>query len=78
MIEPDDNDIEWVPGEAVYLHDGTCWVADPDFLLQDSGVEGVLAMQYVDGHLWYLDGASRKWINVEAEGRPRRRLEPVN
>ena len=78
MIEPDDNDIEWVPGEAVYLPEDTCWVADPDFLLPDSGVEGVLAMQYRGGDLFYLDGATRKWVNVEAEEKPTRRLKPVN
>jgi hypothetical protein len=78
MTEPDDDDIEWLPGEAVYLPEDTCWVADPEFLLPDSGVEGVLAMQYRGGDLFFLDGASRKWINVEAEDKPTRRLKPVN
>ena len=78
MTEPDDNGIEWVTGEAVYLPEDTCWVADPEFLLPDSGVEGVLAMQYRGGDLFFLDGASRKWVNVEAEDKPTRRLKPVN
>ncbi len=46
MTEPDEDEIEWLPGEEVYLPEDTCWVADPEFLLPDSGVEGVLAMQY--------------------------------
>jgi len=78
MTEPDGDEIEWVPGEAVYLPEGTCWVADPDFLLPDSGVEGVLAMQYRGGDLFYLDGATRRWVNVESDAKPRRSLKPVN
>lgn len=77
MTDPDE-EIEWESGEAVYLAEDTCWIGDPDFLLPESGVEGVLAMQYRSGELWYLDGATRKWLNVEADTKPARRLKPVN
>lgn len=66
--------------QEVHLGDGTCWVADPDLLAHDSGAEGVLALQYMEGALWYLDGATRKWLNVEAQdsSKPARKLRPVN
>jgi len=47
------------------LHDGECWIFDPDFLDPATEYEGVLAVQFRDGALWWLDGLSRKWINVE-------------
>ena len=47
------------------LHDGECWIFDPDFLHHDAEFEGVLALQFKDGGLYYLDGMSRKWVNVE-------------
>lgn len=77
MTDPDD-EIEWEAGESVYLPEDTCWVADPDFLPPDSGVTGVLAMQYRGGELWYLDGETRKWLNVEGDAKPKRALKPVN
>lgn len=47
------------------LGDGECWIFDPDFLHHDAEFEGVLAVQFKDGGLYYLDGMSRKWVNVE-------------
>ena len=54
----------------MYLDEGTCWVADPDYLARDSGVGGVIALQYKDGALWFLDGETRKWLNAEASDKP--------
>lgn len=51
---------------SVLLNDDCCWVYDPDSLMPDSGVEGVLALIYRGGALFYLDGATRKWANVES------------
>lgn len=51
---------------SVFLHDDACWVYDPDALHPDSGVEGVIALIYRSGTLFYLDGATRKWLSVEA------------
>lgn len=66
--------------EPLYLQDGECWVGDPDFLAHDSGVDGVIAVQFKDGALWFLDGESRKWLNAEAPeaSKPKTRLRPVN
>lgn len=52
---------------SVFLHDDSCWIYDPEALMPDSGVEGVLAVQYRAGGLYYLDGETRKWLNVEAD-----------
>lgn len=74
----DEDDGEEIEGErALYLHDGECWVGDPDYLAHDSGVQGVIAVQFRDGALWFLDGESRKWLNAEADGKPARKLRPV-
>lgn len=64
----------------VYLQDETCWIADPDYLAHDSGVQGVIAIQFRAGQLWYLDGESRKWTSaeVEAKAKPAQKLRPVN
>lgn len=79
MTDPEEEyEVEAV--EPVYLHDGECWVADPDLLAHDSGAQGVISLQFRDGALWYLDGESRKWLNAEAQdtARPDRKLRPVN
>jgi hypothetical protein len=66
--EPDDD--EEIVGEAcVYLGDGQCWVADPAYLDQDSGVQGVLAVKFWGGALYYLDGQTRKWLSCEVSMR---------
>lgn len=54
---------------SVFLHDDSCWVYDHDSLMPDSGVEGVLALIYRNGCLFYLDGKTRTWHNVEI-GKP--------
>ena len=66
--------------EPLYLTDGECWIADPEFLAQDAGVQGVIAVQFREGGLWYLDGESRKWLNAESPetARPKTKLRPVN
>lgn len=73
-------EVELVDMADIMLSDGMCWVADPDLLAHDSGADGVLAVQYMEGGLFYFDGATRKWLNVEASdpGKPVRKLRPVN
>jgi len=81
MTEPDDEtEVEFYAPEPVYLHEDTCWIGDPDALDPDSGAEGVLAIQYRAGCLWYLDGLTRQWYNVEKDGAKRAKgpLRPVN
>lgn len=76
--EPEGEEVESV--EPLYLSDGECWISDPEFLAHDAGVQGVIAVQFRDGALWYLDGESRKWLNAEAQdsARPKTKLRPVN
>lgn len=62
-------EIEASPENDLFLGVGQCWIADPDYLWHDSGVEGVLAIQMTEGGLFYLDGETRKWVNVETAGR---------
>lgn len=62
---------------SITLMEGECWVGDPDYLWPESGVEGVLAIQYRGGELFYLDGATRKWLNVESSVK-KGSLRPVN
>ena len=70
MTDDDDEDVaSEVP---LYLQDGECWVCDPEYLAHDSGVQGVIAIQFRDGALWYLDGETRKWMNAEADTKPAR------
>lgn len=52
------------------LGDGECWVFDPDLLDPANEYEGVLAVQFKDGALWWLSGVARKWINVEDASKP--------
>ena len=77
--EPEEGE-EFGSEAEIYLGDGQCWIADPEYLAHDSGVEGVIAVQFRDGGLWYLDGETRRWLNVEASesGKPARKLRPVN
>lgn len=65
--EETEGEEEFEAESGVYLDDGTCWVRDPDYLAHDSDVQGVIAMQFRDGALWFLDGVSRKWCNAEAQ-----------
>ena len=76
--ETDETEVEAV--EPLYLSDGECWIGDPDYLAHDSEVQGVIAVQFRDGALWFLDGESRKWLNAEAPeaGKSPRKLKSVN
>lgn len=76
MID-DEEEVEIEAMDPLYLSDDTCWIADPDLLAHDSAAEGVLAVQYRGGELFYLDGESRKWLNVEAQAKSTK-LRPVN
>lgn len=76
----DADDGEFVEVNEVYLADGQCWVSDPDALDPASGVPGVIAIQFRDGGLYYMDGETRRWHNAEAAepGKPARKLKTVN
>lgn len=76
----DEIDVDVVLPEPIALHEDMVWIADPDALHPDSGVDdGVLAVQYKAGQLWYLDALTRQWLNVEKDGAKKARpLRPVN
>lgn len=80
MTDETDNESEVESVEPLYLHDGECWIFDPDVLAHDSGVQGVIAVQFRDGALWFLDGETRRWLNAEAPdaAKPKAKLRPVN
>lgn len=71
MIDIEDEDL--VP---MMLNDQEVWILDPDLLHPSSECDGVLAVQYVAGQLWVLDGTSRTWIDA-ANGAPKTKLKPV-
>lgn len=80
MSDPLDEEDEELPAtweSSLLIGEGECWVGDPDYLSPDSGVEGVLAIQFTGGQLFYLDGATRKGVNVESSPK-RTSLRPVN
>lgn len=59
--EPGDTEgpgIEFAVEDAsVLLHDGSCWVEDPEYLDRSLEAQGVLAMQFsLDRGLWILFG----------------------
>jgi len=54
----------------LFLHDGQCWLCDPDYLDPSNEYDGVLAVQYRDGAIYWLSGVDRKWRNVEEEKKP--------
>lgn len=60
------------------LSDGDCAVFDADLLDPVNECDGVIAVQFKDGALWWLSGRDRKWHNAESEGRSERKLRPVN
>lgn len=62
MTDEADDDEEIVGEACIYLGDGQCWVADPAYLAQDSGVQGVIAVRYFQEELEYLDGRTRRWM----------------
>ena len=63
---------EFAPPLDITLTDGTCWVSDPDLLHHEESAEGVLAVQYRDGQLFYLDGLTRKWVSAEGDSKTKR------
>ena len=79
MSETDDDEleIELLPPEPVVLMDDTCWVPDPDALHPENEGVGVLALLYRGGCLWYFDGESRQWVNVEDKGPKKARLTRI-
>lgn len=76
-FQPEDEELAADWESSLVLSEDQCWVADPDYLWHESGAEGVLAIQYRAGELFYLDGATRKWVNVEASQK-KTGLRPVN
>lgn len=78
----DDNeplDVDLIPPEPIVLTDDCVWVSDPDLLHPDAEADGVLALMYRGGCLFYLDGATRQWVNAEAQSVPKRgKVKPVN
>jgi hypothetical protein len=77
MSDEGEMDIEVSLPEPVILSDDTCWISDPDLLHPEAEAEGVLAVLYRAGCLWYFDGATRQWLNVEDKGPKKARLSPV-
>jgi len=61
-------DVELTLPDPVILMDDTVWVPDPDALHPDAEAEGLLALLYRGGCLWYFDGQTRQWCNVEDKG----------
>ena len=55
---------------SICLADGDCWIADPDYLDPACEWDGVLAVQFKDGGLWWLSAKTRKWANVEDVAKP--------
>jgi hypothetical protein len=59
--EPEEEELDC----SILLADGDCWIADPDLLDPAIEWDGVLAIQFKDGGLWWLSAKTRKWANVE-------------
>ena len=70
-------DVELTLPDPVILMDDTVWVPDPDALHPDAQAEGVLALVYRGGCLFYFDGETRQWVNVEDKGPRKARLSRV-
>lgn len=75
MIDPEEEE-DYALAEPVTLAEDICWIADPAALHPEAECSGVLAVIYRGGELFYLDGATRKWSNVES--RPSSKPRPVN
>lgn len=58
--------------QELHLADGECWVIDPECLDPATESEGVIAVQYRDGGLYYMTGQTHKWVNAEAQARGKR------
>lgn len=62
MSEPEDEieEVEFSPSPLI-LGDGDCCIPDMDLLDPVNEYEGVLAVQFYDGQLFWLSGRDRKW-----------------
>lgn len=73
--EPDDElgeiGVE-LESQELHLADGECWVIDPECLDPSTESEGVIAVQYRDGGLYYMTALARKWVNAEAPSKGKR------
>ena len=76
-MSDEEEDIEIEGPDSIYLGDDTCWVYDPQYLDPDTEFDGVLAVQYRAGELFYLDGKKRKWVNAEKQSRGDAKLRTV-
>ena len=70
-------DVELTLPDPVTLMDDTAWIPDPDALHPGAQAEGVLALLYRGGCLFYFDGETRQWVNVEDKGPRKARLSRV-
>lgn len=83
MTDPDNPEVELEESRPFLLSDGDCMVFDADFLDPAGEAEGVLAVQFRDGALWYLFGHYegtryvQDWVVVAPE-RKAGKLRPVN
>ena len=66
------------PGRfRIVLMDDSCWVLDPDALDPANEATGVLAVMLRGGCLFYFDGETRQWTNVEKSGPKKAQLRTV-
>lgn len=72
MSDPDDDD-GYTP-EAIGLCDGEVILFDPTEFEVDFDAYGVMVRE---GCLFYLDKATKQWVNVENHGKPRGNLRKV-
>ena len=73
--EPDDELGEIaveLESQELHLADGECWIIDPECLDPGTESEGVIAVQYREGGLYYMTGRLRKWTNAEAQAKAKR------
>lgn len=82
MADPENEDggefdVELTLPDPVILMDDTAWIPDPDALHPEAQAEGVLALVYRGGCLFYFDGETRQWVNVEDKGPRKARLSRV-
>lgn len=74
--EPDDDELGEIAVELesqeLHLADGECWIIDPECLDPDTESEGVIAVQYREGGLYYMTGQAHKWMNAETQTKGKR------
>lgn len=74
-VEDDDQphlDVQVEMPPPVILGDGDVCVPDMDALHPDAEAEGVLAVWLQGNTLFYLDGATRQWVDVQQLTVPKR------